>query len=371
MKSTFSKATVVAAMLCSASVWAATPDGFITAKTKLSLITTANVKSTAVHVDTNDGIVTLYGKVPTAQARSAAEKAAQDVGGVREVKNMLQVVPESAAKEVARADKEIKDEVERQLKNEPLLKDSSINVKSVDKGVVLLSGKAATFGDQLLALTWADRVPGVKRVASEIEGPAAFVTEDRFVFLTSERKGADRKSADRKDMDTKDMKTPSANKESGTMSSSLNDTRITSAVKLRLLTTANIPSTDIKVDTDNGEVTLFGMVPTEAAKTAAEAEAAKVSDVRRVQNELQVVPENLKEAVTAADKDIKQGLKNAFKNRPELKDVDVDVKNGAVMLTGTVSSGWDRLAAVRLARQQAGTKSVQEQLTIREDRSRF
>jgi|CXWL01.1.fsa_nt_gi hyperosmotically inducible protein len=362
MKTRFSKATVLAAVLCSASVWAATPDGFLTAKTKLSLMTTAGVRSTAVHVDTNDGIVTLYGKVPTAQAKSAAEKATTEVGGVREVKNLLQVVPESTEKAVARADKEIKDEVERVLKGEARLKDSSINVKSVDKGVVLLSGKAATFGDHLLALTWVDRVPGVRRVASEIEAPTAFGNEERFVFL----------HGDQKDSDRKDLKTPPAGKGAGTTTTSLNDTRITSAVKLRLLTNAIIPSTEIKVDTDNGVVTLFGIVPTDVAKATAESEATKVSDVQRVHNELQVVPRNQKEVVAAGDKEISKELKTVFKNRPELKDVNTDVKNGAVRLTGAVDSGWDRLLAVRLARQCAGTKSVQEQLTIRDDKaSRF
>lgn len=352
MKTKFSKATILAAVLCSASVWAATPDGFITAKTKLSLMTNAGVKSGAVHVDTNDGIVTLYGKVVSPAAKTAAEKSAMEVSGVREVKNLLQVVPESAEKTTARADKEIKDEVERVLKAEPMLKDSSISVKSVDKGLVLLSGKANTFSDQLIALTHADRVAGVRRVASEIEAPQGYGNEDRLVFLTEERK---------------DTKTPAPAK--GTTASSLNDTRITSAVKLRLLTNSVVPSTEIKVDTDNGVVTLFGIVPTEVAKSNAEAEAAKVSDVRRVQNELQVVARDQKEVVEAADKDIKNELKTAFKNRPELKDVTADVKNGAVRLTGAVNSGWDRLLAVRLARQCAGTKSVQEQLTIRDDKT--
>jgi len=57
-------------LLFSASAFAATPDGLVTSKTKLSLWTTAGVRSGAVHVDTTDGIVTLSGKVPTAEQRT-------------------------------------------------------------------------------------------------------------------------------------------------------------------------------------------------------------------------------------------------------------------------------------------------------------
>src|SRR5690348_11592890 len=130
MKSIISKSTVLAAVMCSASVWATTPDGLITSKTKLTLWTTNGVKSTAVHVDTNDGIVTLYGKVPTAEQKAIAEKSAAAIIGVREVKNLLQVVAEPDSKRVERTDKELKAQVELALKNDAALTDSKIGVKS-------------------------------------------------------------------------------------------------------------------------------------------------------------------------------------------------------------------------------------------------
>jgi len=46
-----------------APVAAATPDAWITTKTKLALLTTEGVSGTAIHVDTVLGRVTLYGKV--------------------------------------------------------------------------------------------------------------------------------------------------------------------------------------------------------------------------------------------------------------------------------------------------------------------
>ena len=60
----------------------------------------------------------------------------------------------------------------------------------------------------------------------------------------------------------------------------VSDAWITSATKLRLLANSETPALDINVDTTDARVTLFGVVPTAAAKAAAEAEAHKVNGVR-------------------------------------------------------------------------------------------
>jgi len=58
-------------------------------KTKL---TTDRVKNLVdVGVETNDGIVRLYGKVPTAEDKFEAERIARRVKGVRSVSNELRV----------------------------------------------------------------------------------------------------------------------------------------------------------------------------------------------------------------------------------------------------------------------------------------
>ena len=54
-------------------------------------------------------------------------------------------------------------------------------------------------------------------------------------------------------------------------------------------TDSRTPALDINVETHAGVVTLFGIVPSQDAKSAAEADARKVSGVKRVVNELQVV----------------------------------------------------------------------------------
>ncbi|MBL9038562.1 MAG: BON domain-containing protein [Archangium sp.] len=334
------KALVVGAALLAVPALADTPDGLITSKTKLSLWTTAGVKSTAVHVDTNDGVVTLYGKVPTEDQRSLAERTAMQISGVHAVKNLLQVVPAGDEDRTARTDKDTKASVEKALKADASLKNSKINVKSVDKGVVLLTGEARSFSDHLWSVAVVDRVPGVRRVISEVKGPEVFGNDERF----SGSKPSSKPTADAR--------------------TTASDMRISTAVKLRLFTAAAIPSTEISVDTDDGVVTLFGMVPTVEVKRAAELEAGKASGVRRIENQLEVVPTLAKKVVEAKDADITRDLSLAFKDRAELKGVDSAVKNGVVRLTGTVSSTWDEVTAVRVARQVSGVRSVEDQLKV-------
>lgn len=326
---------------------AGTPDGLLTSKTKLSLWTTAGVRSTSVHVDSDDGIVTLHGKVPTAEQKAIAEKTAREISGVREVKSLLQVVPEAEEKRVDRSDKETLAHAEKALKADASLKDSKISVKSVDKGVVLLTGDAHTFSDHLRAVVLVDRIPGVRRVASEVKGPDEFGNDERITFLShpSSKPGA---------------------KPGAEARSSASDMRISAAVKLRLLTASQVPSTEISVDTEDGVVILFGMVPTAEVKKAAATEAGKVAGVARVQNQLEVVPTSQKEIVQAKDSDITRDLVLAFKDRPELKKVETSVKNGIVRLTGTVPSGWDEVNAVRVTRRVPGVRGVEDQLKVEE-----
>jgi hyperosmotically inducible protein len=318
------------------------PDSFITAKTKLALWTTAGVRSTTVHVDTVDGVVTLHGKLPTAEQRALAETTTRGIEGVKNVNDFIQIVPAKEESATARSDKEISDASMKVLKNDAALKNSQISVKSVDKGVVLLTGKAISYGDYLRAVSEVDRVPGVRRVASEVSAPGDYRSDERGIFRSQEP--------------------ITTTKNTDTNNAGTDDSRISMAVKMRLWTAPEVPSTEISVDTDNAVVTLFGMVPSAAVSDAATAEAKKVSGVKRVDNQLEVVSSAEKKAVEAKDADITRDLALKFKDRPEQKNVSTSVKNGTVMLTGTVSSGWAQLNAVRMARSVPGVRSVENQL---------
>ncbi len=342
MRSPILKSFVLALSLSALPAFAVVvPDGLITSKAKLALWTTAGVRSTSVHVDSNDGVVTLYGKVPTADQRAVAEKTASEIVGVRSVKNLLQVVPVGREKKVERTDKDTLERASKALKADAALKDSSITIKSVDKGVVLLTGDARTLSDHLRAVAIVDRLAGVRGVASEVKGPDVFGTDERMVFVVSPAKKA-----------------------APEPKNSATDMRISVAVKMRLLTAAEVPSAEISVDTEDSVVTLFGIVPTAAVKKSAGAEAGKVFGVLKVENQLEVVASSAKDRIDAKDDDITSDLKLAFKDRADLKNVATSVKNGVVQLSGSVDSGWDAVNAIRAARKVAGVRGVQNELKV-------
>ena len=70
---------LVVSLALAAPVWAATPDAWITTKTKLALLTTEGVSRTAIHVDSIFGKVILHGKVRSAEEKANAQAIAQKI----------------------------------------------------------------------------------------------------------------------------------------------------------------------------------------------------------------------------------------------------------------------------------------------------
>jgi hyperosmotically inducible periplasmic protein len=206
--------------------------------------------------------------------------------------------------------------------------------------VVLLAGTAKTLSAHLRAVDTVARVPGVARVASEIKSPDALADAEIWREPTA----------------------PVTSKESGIWEAA-SDIWITSATKMRLLTDSRTPALDINVETHAGVVTLFGIVPSQDAKNAAAADARKVSGVKRVVNELQVVASAKQAAVKVRDEEIESEVKKAFE-KADFKDISVEVKNGVVRLTGTVPTGVRRLEAAVLARSIQGVRAVKDDLRL-------
>ena len=146
-----------------------TPDTWLTMKTKVSLMTTDGVRTSDLNVDTVNGIVTLHGKVATEAEKEKAADVARHVDGVKDVKNLLQIVPKSQRAVVERSDDAIKSSVEAAFKANHRINDSGIKVASVNKGVVLLSGKTKSLEAHLESVQVADAVRGVRRVSTEVE----------------------------------------------------------------------------------------------------------------------------------------------------------------------------------------------------------
>ncbi|HVD78177.1 MAG TPA: BON domain-containing protein, partial [Vicinamibacteria bacterium] len=68
---------------------------WLESKVKYHLLTADDVPASDVKVTVNGGVVTLHGKVETEAEKARAEEAVRKIDGVREVRNMLQVVPKS------------------------------------------------------------------------------------------------------------------------------------------------------------------------------------------------------------------------------------------------------------------------------------
>jgi hyperosmotically inducible protein len=330
-------------------------DTWTTAKAKIALMTAEDVGGYAINVDTYDSVVTLHGTVASSNEKSRAAEIAKSVKGVKEVRNLLQVVPEVDQKAAQVEDSKLKESVSTVLERDAALDDSSIEIASVNNGVVLLSGKATTISDHLRALEDARAVEGVKRVASEIQSPdklsdAELWYGDKPQASTSAAKGSTAKGSAAK------------------AEESSSDAWTTAAVKLKLLSSREVPGLDINVDTRQGVVTLFGSVPAESTKQLAEKLASETSGARVVKNQIQVVPKAEQEQVAAKDESIQASLKKRIADNPELKDANVklEVSKGVVRLTGTVENQRDHLAVLTTTRATQGVRSLIDELEIAE-----
>jgi len=318
----------------------APPDAWITTKIKLALLTTEGVSGTAIKVDTVIGRVTLYGKVHSAQEKAKAETIARKVDGVQDVRNLLQVVSPQHEKAVQVSDDELKQRVEQALQADPSLKSSNIAVQSVNQGVVLLSGTAKTLSAHLRAVEVAAAVPGVRRVATEIQSPDTLADEEIWRAPT-----------------------PPRPRQGYGVWDTASDIWITSAVRMSLMADSNVPGLEIDLDSWDGVVTLFGIVSSQDAKGAAEADALKVSGVKRVVNELQVVPSAKQQAVNASDDELRHEVRKAL-DEHGFRDVGLEVKNGVARLTGTVPTGARNLEAAVVARSIPGVRAVEDDLRL-------
>ena len=337
---TYGVLAVVLGAALAAPAGAATSDAWITTKIKLALLTTEDVSGTAIKVDTVVGRVTLYGKVHSAEEKAKAETIAGKVDGVQGVRNLLQVVAPEHEKAMQASDDDLKQRVEQALLADPSLKSSTIAVQSVNQGVVLLSGTAKTLSAHLRAVEVAASVPGVHRIASEIQSPDTLADEEIWREPTPHRA-----------------------REAYGVWDTANDIWITSAVRMRLLADTEIPGLEIDLDSWDGVVTLFGIVSSQDAKAAAEADALKVSGVKRVVNELQVVASAKQHAVNASDDELQHEVRKAL-DEHEFRGVGLEVRNGVARLTGTVRTGARSLEAAVVARSIPGVRAVQDDLRL-------
>jgi hyperosmotically inducible protein len=319
-------------------------DAWITTKVKMALL--GEGEAFNVNVDTFDGKVTLHGQVTTEAEKAQLAKRAKEIKGVTEVRNLLAVVPTAAKERVEVEDDKLTANVKTVLERDKALGDSDISVKSVNDGVVVLAGKAATLSDHRRALEDVRAVDGVRRVASEIRSPDEL--SDKEIWS-----------------DTEGTETADAT------SASAYDAWVTAKVKMALMAEPGLSPLAVNVDTDHGVVTLFGIVNDQTTKDKAALSAKQIRGVKGVENELQVVPDVAANRVDVKDDALIKNVQTRIESRADLEDADisVDVKNGVARLTGEVKSQRDRLTALTVASATPGVKSVVDGLQVEKPQS--
>jgi hyperosmotically inducible periplasmic protein len=73
-------------------------DAYVTTAVKSRLLAEDDTPGMEINVDTEDGVVTLFGKVPSAEAKAKAEREAKKASGVERVVNELEIAADVSAK---------------------------------------------------------------------------------------------------------------------------------------------------------------------------------------------------------------------------------------------------------------------------------
>ncbi len=125
-----------------------------------------------------------------------------------------------------------------------------------------------------------------------------------------------------------------------------------------------VNAADVKVEVDNGEVTLTGTVPSYRAKAAAYSDAWLIEGVTKVNNYLIVMPPKAVEIPN--DSDLETRIRNNLLWSPDIDSqrIDVLVREGKATLSGDVDMYWKKWEAENLAAEVRGIKNVENDIAI-------
>ena len=214
-----------------------------------------------------------------------------------------------------KTDEQLRHDVERELEFDPGIDARNIAV-TAHNGVVALAGHVSTLNDKWQAENIAKRISGVVAVASEIE-----------VKLLDERTDGD----------------------------------IAEDAALALKLDTRIPRDSIKVIVSHGWITLEGVVNYHYQKTAAENAVRTLPGVRGITNMIAVEPT----AISANE--VKASIEDTFTRNAQLdaNRISVEVRNGKVILHGTVRLWSEREEAELGAYRAPGVWQVENHLEVK------
>ena len=140
------------------------------------------------------------------------------------------------------------------------------------------------------------------------------------------------------------------------------DKEVAKRVRSSLSATTDVNEADLEVSVNSGYVTLSGHVDAYWKKIKAENVAAEVTGVIDIVNEIEVIPAKDRGDKTIEDDIIATLHRSAFVD-PD--NVNVEVKEGTVSLSGTVKNWKAHDAVIRASTFTAGVTEVNDDLVMR------
>jgi len=155
-------------LVLKAEASATAPDVWLATKVRTALRYHRNVDEATVGVAARDGVVTLSGRIGSAAQKGLAQDIAENVDGVKEVRNTLRVVP-PGAKTLAEKidDASVTAQVKAVLLAHRGTRMLATHVKT-DRGVVTLGGEARNSAEKILVERLTSDVKGVRRVRNRM-----------------------------------------------------------------------------------------------------------------------------------------------------------------------------------------------------------
>lgn len=373
-------------------------DQMITDHVEDELLFDQAVMSVNIDVETDDGVVSLTGKVNNILAQERATKIVQLVKGVRSIINRVKVIPNTE-----RTDQQIQKDVKAALLADPATESYDLNV-SVSDGVVTLKGETDSWQEKELAATVAKGVRGVtgfnnrmsvnvdidrpdyeiqQEISKALEwsvhvnypSPITVQVNDGVVTLTGTVGSAAEQSHAIKlawvsgvnKVDSSGLEVGEWTLDPGerkTAYPSRSDQEIETAIVDALLYDPRVTSFNVDVESEYGRVTLRGEVDNLKAKRAAADTARNTVGVNSVKNRIKV-----RLTDTPEDGWITDHIRDALFRSPytESYEISVSVENGIVSLDGDVDTYFEKSQAEDIASRVQGVIWVDNNLRVSSD----
>lgn len=149
----------------------------------------------------------------------------------------------------------------------------------------------------------------------------------------------------------------------------VNDTVLTTKVKAALVGDRAVKARDIEVETKDGVVQLSGFVDSEDAKAAALMRARSVNGVAEVRNDLSIRTDDRPAQEPVADTVIAARVRDSLGSvkLADKSDVNVEVSQGVVQLSGFVESVEEKARAGDAASAVAGVRDVENNIALMDE----